>query len=164
MKVYIIGYMGSGKTTVGRKLASRLNIPFYDLDSLIQKETNKSIEDIFNEEGESYFRELESQILKKYSEADNFIFSTGGGTPCFNKNMEFINNQGISIYLKSSPEFLVSRLQFAKTIRPIIQGKSFEELHSFITNHLADREVFYNQAHHTINAIKPDLDKLVELL
>ena len=161
MRVFIIGYMGSGKTTVGKKLARKLDLQFFDLDSLIEKTYNKSIERIFKDNGELEFREIESKVLKDISKKDNFILSTGGGTPCFNDNMIFITENGVSIYLKGTPEFLVSRLQNSKTVRPIIQGKSFEELHTFITNHLEERKPFYETATYTASAVKPDLEKLV---
>ena len=145
-KVFLIGFMGCGKTTFGRKLAKQLEWDFIDLDDYIESEQKASIQEIFSDKGEAYFRGLESNALEEASKWEKTVISTGGGTPCFNNNISFINNIGLSIYIKLSPEVLKSRLKGGKSKRPLIANLSDAELLSFIKNKLAERSVDYSKS------------------
>mgnify|MGYP006107353225 CR=1 FL=1 len=139
--VYLIGFMGSGKTTISKLLANKLQLPFYDTDHEIEKNENRSISDIFKKEGELYFRKLETEVLKSINQ--NSIIACGGGLPIYNNNMELINSKGISIYLKASVNILFNRLKKEKESRPLINSKTNEELEFYIKNELQNRNPFY---------------------
>lgn len=143
---FLIGYMGSGKTTVGKQLARQLNLQFIDMDSFIENRYRKSISAIFEEKGEAGFREIERKALQEIIDFENIVISTGGGLPCFFDNMDVMNQSGITIYLKASVEELAERLRTGKQKRPLIKDKNPEELKDFITLNLEKREEFYNQA------------------
>lgn len=145
-RIFIVGYMGSGKTTVGKRLAVSLSLTFVDLDAYIQSKYRKTIPQLFEEKGEEGFRTLEHQTLLEVAEFEDVVISTGGGAPCFYDNMEFMNRSGTTIYLQADAEELADRLTASKTVRPLIAGKSREELVPFITGHLAQREHFYTTA------------------
>lgn len=145
-RVYLIGYMGSGKSTMGRWIAEAINWSFIDLDHYIENKYHKTIPQIFEEEGELRFRELEALCLNEVSEIENVIIGAGGGTPCFYNNMEVMNNTGLSIYLHLTPQVVYDRLMGSKNKRPLIEGKSGEELLQFITEKLEERELYYNKA------------------
>jgi shikimate kinase len=161
MNVCLIGYMGSGKTTAGKKLAKLLNLEFVDLDADIEELAEKSIPDIFRTVGVDGFRVLERQALISALGRSNALISTGGGAPCFFNNMELINASSTSVYLKMKVSALVNRLMNAVQERPIIAGKSEQELATFITDHLQERNPFYSQAHLTFDAHQSDR-KLLE--
>ena len=146
IRVFIIGYMGVGKTTLGKELGKALDVEFIDLDKYIEQSQRKSIPQLFKEYGEAGFREIEHKMLKEIATFENVIISTGGGAPCFFDNMQIMNDMGVTIYLKAEPAELAARLRAAKCVRPIIAGKSSEELVPFIEHHLKEREPFYNQA------------------
>ena len=164
MKIFLIGYMGSGKSTVGKKLAKLLNYDFLDHDELIEKAVGKSVQDIFNEDGEDRFREMEHNMLISLMNKDNVIISTGGGTPCHYNNMELMNQNGLTIYLKMSANTLVSRLRSAKTDRPLVSGKSPEELYGFIISHLENREPFYSEAQYKVKAKDLNINELADFI
>lgn len=164
MKLFLIGYMGSGKSTAGKKLAAKLGLSFLDLDEYIEKEYGKTINGIFESEGEERFRELEHLYLKNVMAMDNIVLSLGGGTPCFYNHMELINKNGISVYFKMSVDTLANRLRNAKKDRPLIRDMSEEELKSFITASLEKREAFYLQAHYKVKAKNLDIDELAGFL
>jgi shikimate kinase len=164
MKIFLIGYMGSGKSTAGKKLAAKLGLSFLDLDEYIEKEYDKTITEIFDTEGEERFRELEHLYLKKVMTLDNLVISLGGGTPCFYNHMELINNNGISIYLKMSVDALANRLANAKKKRPLIQDMSEFDLKNFISANLTKREPFYLQAHYKVKAKNLNVDELADFL
>ena len=146
-RIFLIGYMGSGKTTVGQLLAARLGYNFIDMDSYIEEKQFKSVHQIFVELGEAKFRLLEQHCLHEIADFDHVIISTGGGSPCFFDNMKYMNEHGISIYLKLSPEQLAVRLGDSHiNKRPLIADKKGEELLRFIREGLAIREPFYSQA------------------
>jgi shikimate kinase len=155
--IYITGFMGSGKTTAGKKLASVLGWSFTDLDKEIERITNRTISEIFAEYGEEFFRKTESDILYNLYIQDNAVVSVGGGTPCFHGNMDFMKNNGLVVYLRMTPGQLKSRLSKEKGERPLLKGLSGEEILNFIRQKLSERESFYNQA--TIIVDGMDLDE-----
>ena len=168
MKIYLIGYMGCGKSTIGRKLADLMGISFVDLDKYIEERYFKSVPAIFAEEGESRFREKERLSLLEVSEFEDVVIGTGGGAPCFFDNMEIMNSKGVTVYIAPDTEVLATRLIKSKTERPLIVGKSFEELILFINEALKKRAPFYEKAQITIrgeNNLDPQLviDKIAQL-
>ena len=150
MKIFLIGFMGCGKTTLGKKLAKHLNYNFIDLDSYIEKKTNKTITEIFENKGEKKFRIVERESLMEVCKKDNFVIATGGGTPCFFDNMQKILDSGKVIYLKKEIEDLLGRLETEKRQRPLIKNKSVKELESFIRNKLSEREYFYKKSNYIL--------------
>ena len=149
--------MGSGKSSVGKKLASALQLPFKDMDSEIEKAEGSSVSEIFAKKGEIYFRRVENQILKNLlQQADSFVLATGGGTPCYGDAIEVIlkTSKVISIYLKAPIPTLVRRLY--------AHLNSEEVLEDFIRKHLFERAFYYNQAHMTVEAGEENTDKIVE--
>ena len=146
VRIILIGYMGAGKTTVGKALAAELGVPFYDLDWYITMRYRKSVPEIFAERGEEGFRDLERRMLHEAAEFENIVLSCGGGTPCFFDNMEYMNQQADTVYLKASPEVLYAHLQMGKGVRPLLLNKTPDEVQQFIREQLADREHFYSQA------------------
>ena len=146
MRIYLVGYMGCGKSTIGRKVAEILGISFVDLDKYIEERYFKTVPVIFAEEGEKRFREKERIALLEVSQFENVVVGTGGGAPCFFDNMEVMNNNGLTIYIAPDTEVLAARLLKSKTERPLIAGKSPEQLISFINNALQNRAPFYEKA------------------
>lgn len=151
MRIYLIGYMGSGKSTVGTGLAKALNLDFIDLDHYIESRNHRTIPDIFARDGEAEFRRLEQKALHEVSEIENIVIATGGGAPCFFDNMEVIKRTGKSLYLNGSPRILADRLMHSKTERPLIKGKTEPELVAFIAETLAKRSEWYTQAESILN-------------
>lgn len=153
MKIVLMGYMASGKSTVGQLLASDLEIPFIDLDDFIEEQEKKSIQTIFSERGEIYFRKLEHQMLQKVlSENESIVLSTGGGTPCYGNNMQTILEQADhSVYLQMSIPDLVDRIAKGKANRPLVQAIADEDLPEFVGKHLFERIPFYAQAQHVLS-------------
>lgn len=146
MKIFLVGFMGCGKSYVARSLAPKLNMEVVDLDQFIVEQTGRSIPEIFEKEGEAAFRNIEQAQLHRLGDCNNTIISTGGGAACFFDNMEWMNAQGITVFLDVSVPLLVERLQTSKTKRPLIEGKNTEELEMFIAKKLAIRRPFYEQA------------------
>ena len=138
--------MGSGKTTVGKKLAGKLGYNFIDLDLMIENDYRISIPGLFQKYDENAFRKIEYETLKKTFNYKNTVISTGGGTPCFFHNMEMINENGISVYLKMNIKSLCDRLINSKKKRPLLTGKSPEEIFDFIEKQLAVRKMFYKKS------------------
>ncbi len=163
-KIYIIGFMGSGKTTAGKKLASLLGWSFLDLDKEIEKYSGKTIPEIFSQNGEDHFRKLESLILKNLENETKIVVSTGGGTPCNDENMNFMLKTGLTIYLKLSPGQLKSRLVEAKADRPLIKDLNNNELLRFIQDKLSVREKWYNLAEITFNGIDLDINSTKSII
>ena len=151
VRIIIIGYMGAGKTTVGKALSRELGIPFYDLDWYIESRMRKTVPQIFAQKGEEGFRIIEHNMLHEVAEFEDVIISCGGGTPCFFDNMKYLNSQGETIYLKATPEVLHKHLRMGKTIRPLLLDKSPEEMLLFIREQLQHREPFYLKARHTLD-------------
>ena len=159
--IILVGYMGSGKTTVGRQLAAALGRTFYDLDWYIEMRYNRSVAQLFAERGEEGFRELERNMLHEAAEFEDIVLSCGGGTPCFFDNMDYICSVGESVYLKATPEVLAQHLKMGKVERPLIKGKTGEELTEYIRTSLQEREPYYRKAHHTVDVTLLDnYDKL----
>lgn len=150
-RIIIVGYMGSGKTTVGKALSKELGIPFYDLDWYIESRMRKTVPQIFAERGEEGFRKIEHNMLHEAAEFEDIILSCGGGTPCFFDNMDYLNGQGQTVYLKASPDVLYGHLLIGKTERPLLKGKTPEEMKDFIRLQLEQREPFYTKAKFTLN-------------
>ncbi|MES2778518.1 MAG: shikimate kinase [Bacteroidota bacterium] len=146
-RIYLIGMMGVGKSTLGKQLANALGYSFIDTDKQIAFIEGRSIQQIFDEEGESYFREAEHHILHQTAIEENTVIATGGGTPCFFDNIEWINRHGKSIYLEANPAFIISRVGHNTDKRPLLKGKQNSELEPFIIQILAEREPYYSKAH-----------------
>ncbi len=145
--IFLTGYMGSGKTTIGKTLADTLQYQFIDLDDYIEKKYARKIAEIFALEGEIAFREIERDCLHEIARNKNAVISTGGGAPCFFENMEFMNTSGITVYLKLGAELLVKRLCGKnRKKRPLIAGKSNKELEKHVMDQLKIREPYYNKA------------------
>jgi len=158
--------MGSGKTTLGKKIANKLNKSFFDLDAEIELLEKMKVAEIFQSKGEGYFRNLESDVLQEITTNNqDYVMSLGGGTPCFNDNLILINQSGTSIYLKYNSGMLASRLINSKTERPLLKGLNEEELNHFVANKLNEREEYYNQSDYILegNNIKiEDVTNLVQ--
>lgn len=150
-RILIIGYMGAGKTTLGKVLAKELGLPFYDLDWYIESRMMKTVPQLFAERGEEGFRKVEHNMLHEVAEFEDVVISCGGGTPCFYDNMEYMNAQGDTVYLKASPEVLYAHLQMGKVERPLLKNKTREEMQAFIQEQLAEREKYYTKARHIFN-------------
>ena len=150
-RIILIGYMGAGKTTLGKALARLTKRPFYDLDQYIESRTHETVPQIFAEKGEAGFREVEKNMLHEVAEFEDVIISCGGGTPCFSDNMDYLNQQGETIFLRATPEVLKEHLLMGKTQRPLIQGKSPDELIGFIEENLQKRLPYYSKAKHVID-------------
>ena len=164
MNIFLIGYMGSGKSTTGKILAKKLNMKFIDLDDIIERDEKKTIEDLFVKEGEIKFREIEHNYLKKTIKDKNIVLSLGGGTPCYYNNMELIKKNGISVYLKMSAGSLYNRLINSKKSRPLIKKMKNKDLKEFIESTLTDRKKYYEQADCIINAINLKIKQLINLV
>ena len=146
--VYLIGYMGVGKTTLAKLLAEQLQLSFWDTDQIIEQQEKRSIAEIFRNDGELYFRMLETELLKQYNSKG--IMACGGGLAIHNNNMELINSKGISIYLKASSNHLYNQLKDVKKSRPLIANITNEELKLYLKKELINRSPFYELAQHTI--------------
>lgn len=164
MRIYIIGYMGCGKSTLGRKLASYAGLQFVDMDHYIESRHCKSVPQIFAEEGEEVFRQKERKALEELSEFTNVIIATGGGAPCFFDNMELMNRTGKTIYLNINPRILAERLLESKNERPLIKGKSKKELIQYIATTLKHRDKFYSKAHYQITVPDVELEKVLKMI
>jgi len=165
-RIFLIGYMGSGKTTVGQLLAARLGYRFIDMDAYIEETQFKTVHQIFTEHGEPEFRLLEQHCLHEIGTFDHVVISTGGGAPCFFDNMKFMNEHGVSIYLKLSPEQLAERLEESQANkRPLLAGRKGEELLQFIRDGLAIREPFYSQASYSVTGeIESSVTRICDLV
>jgi shikimate kinase len=164
-RIFLIGYMGSGKTAMGRMLAAHLGLEFIDLDAYIENKYRLTIARIFEQEGETGFREIERKCLHEVAEFENVVIGTGGGAACFFDNMELMNRSGDTIYLKLSAEHLAARLATTKAgIRPILQHKSGDELLQFIKDNLKHREPYYLQAKYIIEGNDQEIERrLIQL-
>lgn len=160
-RIILVGYMGSGKTTVGKALSASLGMPFYDLDWYIESRMRKTVKQLFDEKGEDGFRKVERTMLHEVAEFENVVISCGGGTPCFFDNMDYINQQGESVYLKCTPDVLFQHLKMGKTVRPLLLGKTPDEVKVFIRQQLDEREQFYARAKHVVDvSLMDNYDKI----
>lgn len=150
-RIIIIGYMGSGKTTVGHALSQELGLPFYDLDWYIETRMHRTVKQIFDEKGEEGFRKIEHNLLHEVAEFEDVIISCGGGTPCFFDNIDYINRQGETVYLKCTTDVLYKHLKMGKTVRPLLLNKTPDEVKTFIESQLKQREPFYAKAKHIVD-------------
>jgi len=160
-RIILVGYMGSGKTTIGKALSKETGMMFYDLDWYIESRMHKTVSQIFAERGEEAFRKMEYNMLHEVAEFEDVIISCGGGTPCFFDNMDYLSQQGDVVYLKASPDTLYKHLLMAKVERPLLKDKTQDELTDYITTHLAEREPYYQKAHHVLNVdVLDNYDKI----
>ena len=164
MKIYIIGYMGSGKSTLSKALAKALGITVIDMDSEIESRYKISIPDFFSKYGETAFRNVEHKVLTEIVSFPDTVVSTGGGVPCFHNNMELMNLTGLTIYLEATPELILTRIGPYAWKRPLFKQMDGTDILEKITQHLKTREMFYQQAKVTIDAENPDIDELKTLI
>ncbi len=162
IKVFLIGFMGAGKTTLGNALAKDLKVPFYDLDWFIERRYKKSVGEIFAESGEQTFREIERDMLHEVGEFDNVIIACGGSTPLFFDNMDYMLRMGQTLYLKVTNETLYRRLREARSLRPLISNKNDEELRVFIANEVERREKGYLRAVFTFSGDRLESELEIE--
>lgn len=152
MRIFLLGFMGAGKSTAGKLLATKLNLKFIDLDEEIEKAEGKTVDAIFEMRGEEYFRNAEKEMLQKIVAENDVVIATGGGTPCFFDNMEMMNQNGITVFLQMSPGSLFVRLMKSKKERPLLKNLTDIALMEFIRTHALVRERFYKKAQFTVNA------------
>jgi len=163
MKIFLIGFMGSGKTHWGRLLSQKLGLPFFDLDEQVVNVENKTINEIFAQEGEEYFRLKEKEILHIITESHNaFVMSCGGGAPCYFNNIEYMNKEGTTVWLNASIETLFNRLLKEKEQRPLLKELSDDQLKTFIKKKFSDRRIYYEQADMIIEDENITLDHFIE--
>ncbi|WP_431165388.1 shikimate kinase [Tenacibaculum halocynthiae] len=163
MRIIFLGYMASGKSTIGKIVAKKYNLPFIDLDDYIEKKEKKTVSEIFQSKGEIYFRKKENEYLKELVEAeDNFVLSLGGGTPCYGNNMDLIkeSKNTISFYLRASISTIINRLKSEKEQRPLVANLKNDDLNEFVAKHLFERSYFYNQAKHSIAIDTKKIDEI----
>jgi len=163
-RIYLVGFMGAGKTTFGKRLAGKLGYAFFDIDKRFEEKYKTTVDLFFKKYGEEVFRELEYELLQATFDMEKTVISTGGGTPCFFDSMQLINKNGTSIYLQMSPKALYSRLINAKKLRPLVAKKTDDDLLKFIEEKLAEREKFYKQAHYIVSGLFPDVEFLSGVL
>ena len=151
-RILLVGFMAAGKTTLGKALANDLGLQFVDLDHYIENRYHCTVAQLFAERGEEAFRQIERNMLHEVAEFEDIVISTGGGTPCFFDNMDYMNAQGITVFLEASPEVIYTRLTIARVQRPLVKGKTADELRQYITEMLERRAPYYTRATHTFNA------------
>lgn len=156
--------MGSGKSTLGRKLATLLGYKFIDLDSEIEKQEGRSVSSIFTDRGEQYFRRIESEVLRGINKNGNFVVAAGGGTPCYGYNHDYMNSTGITVYLRMNARALVSRLESGVSSRPLLAGLAGEELVSYVEKKLVEREPYYLKSAIIFEGLDADAEKLKEVI
>lgn len=153
-RIYLIGYMGSGKTTLGRAFAKATGLSFIDLDWFIEERSHRTIAQLFSEEGEEGFRRLERKMLHEVSEFEDVVVACGGGTPCFYDNMDFMGENGITVFLDASLDVLFKRLKVAASGRPLLKEKTDEELREFIASGVQSRMQWYGKARLKMDACR----------
>jgi shikimate kinase len=159
MLLFLIGFMGSGKSTLGKRLAKKIDYDFADMDELLEQQEGMSVTEIFEQKGEAYFRHKETQLIQQFKPQQNRVIATGGGSPCFDQNMEIMNQKGITIYLRMTPAGLVNRLKNATELRPLLKNLTTDEqLLEYISEKLQHREPYYLQSKCIIKAenVKPE--------
>lgn len=163
-RIFVLGFMGSGKSMMAEALAKNLSQPFIDLDHWIESKKQLPISNIFEKIGQAGFRNLETMALREIFEVDRAIVAVGGGTPCHNENMAAMNSHGNTLYLKVSTEELYRRLSRSKGVRPLIAGMHGEALRSYIKGLLKEREPYYAQAKHILTSDNPGLEEALAIL
>lgn len=163
-RIYIVGYMGAGKTTAAKRIANRLGWEVADTDAMFEEKYRISIHDFFQKYDEQLFRRLESEVLKSTENLENTVISTGGGLACFFDNMEWMNQHGLTVFMRISPEAAAERILNSKRKRPLTENKTKEELTEYIRQHYASRLPFYVQAQITVKSEDFDLDGFMELI
>jgi shikimate kinase len=158
MLLFLIGFMGSGKSTLGKRLAKKLGYEFIDMDELLEEREGLSVSEIFSKKGEKYFRSLENELIRSFDKQKKTVIATGGGAPCHDDNMKLMNEKGITVYLKMSPGGLASRLENAKHLRPLIANLKTEDLQDYISDKLKEREEYYLESKCIIKGenVKPE--------
>jgi len=164
MLIFLLGYMGSGKTVIGQKLAEALHCRFLDMDEMIEISTGFSISDYFEKFGEAAFRKKEREILLNHLLDKDTVIATGGGTPCFEDNMELMNRHGITVFLDTPIETIMERLKGKIEHRPLLNNIPHEQLPEFIREHLRARRVYYDRAKIKFAGEEEDLEVLVKAL
>lgn len=165
MKIFLIGLMGSGKSVLGKKISQSIKLPFIDLDAAIEQEEGVSVSRLFATKGKDYFRKIEAEHLRKQSEAKEFIMATGGGTPCFHDNMDFINAAGISVFLDTPIPEIVKRLTGPqKESRPLLESVDDSKVAETLERMLETRLSFYEQAHFIVNGATATAWDVIQLL
>lgn len=168
MNIYLVGYMYCGKTTLGRQLAHRLGLPFADTDQIVEQRYHTSIPILFKKYGEAAFRKIEQQVLHDTlpspADSSDLVVATGGGTPCFEDNMDWINSHGRSIYLKMSVEAICARASHAKKVRPLLAQLNENDRCRFVASQMAEREHYYCRAHIIFPAFNPNVEELLTRL
>jgi shikimate kinase len=163
MKIFLTGFMGCGKTHWGRELSKKISVPFFDLDEKIEEQEGKSIAAIFEDEGEEYFRLLEKDVLYLLTEShESFVMATGGGTPCFYNNIDYLKKQGTVVWINCSVDCLFSRLVHEKDKRTLISNIPEDQLKSYIVKKFSNRKIFYQQANVILNEDDIRLEDLVD--
>ena len=147
VRIFLIGFMGCGKTHIGKRLAKKLGLSFIDMDDFVEKKENRSIRTIFAEEGENYFRKKEKECLREMANFESTIIATGGGAPCFFDNGDWMNTNGLTVYLQTPTEVIMKNLERGIAKRPLLNGLSKKELNAFVKNKIAEREAFYQNVH-----------------
>lgn len=162
MKIFLIGFMGCGKTHWGKEISMKLKIPFFDLDAKIEESEGKKIQEIFDEKGEEYFRHLEKEVLYLLSEShETFVMATGGGTPCFFNNVDYLKKHGTVIWINCSVDCLYKRLLLEKDKRPLISKIPAQQLRSYIVKKFSNRKIFYQQANIILNEDDINIDQVL---
>jgi shikimate kinase len=160
MRIFLIGYMGSGKTSIGKRIAEKLHLQFIDMDQYIENQLQKSIAEIFDESGEAFFREKERECLHEVAKMENAVIATGGGAPCHFDNIEVMNLNGLTVYIRLSTRQLSDRLKTTNiSKRPLLASQKEDELEKYIRENLSKRETFYNKAQLTVSGSD---DEIVE--
>lgn len=162
MKIFLIGFMGSGKSYWARHLSESMELPLLDMDEEIEKKTGLHITEIFSQQGEMYFRTLEHELLKVFIQQDPLLLSCGGGLPCFNDNMSLMNEHGLTIWLDPPVEIMVERLKRKKYKRPLLKDLDDEQLTEYVIKKLSERTAFYSQAQLIINPLDYSVESLTQ--
>ena len=160
MRIYLVGYMSAGKSTTSKRLAKRLGFEPFDTDRLFEERFHITANDFFNKYDQPLYRKLETQILQGTAALDNAVIATGGGTPCFNDNMEWMNQHGITVFLKISPTTAIDRLSHSKVRRPLVYNKTLEELEEYVQKNYSERMAFYEQAKLVVKGENLDIEEL----
>ena len=163
-RIYLVGYMGAGKTTAAKRLASRLGWEVADTDALFEEKYRISVDDFFQKYDEPLYRKLESEILKSTEKLEHTVISTGGGTACYFDNMDWMNQHGLTVFLRISPKAAVDRVIHSRHKRPLARGKTEAELTDFVEQHYASRLPFYEQANITVKSEGLEIENLLQLI